>query len=298
MMYLLSNKKGQSLAELATFGVILISVFGILLNYGMTANYQQRVNMEAYRKAHVRARQGSIPDFIKNKRPWAALETLPAYGAAATFAPRQLLDSVFSGPSNNYKYVNYTVIEDKPVPNASGLFPVGPRTPIVGSGEAVCSINLFSEGPPISVTDPSLAQLDIRNLARAEYEINGQYRSYTMSYLSLFPDTDDIVFSIIGDKIPSWIMVEAGELGDWILPSWQDPIRDALDMDRDGIQGFRKTETDNSSLVRREDENGIAVTENINRNEHIKRFIRFEGRHYEVDSEFPTVRENTWPTVR
>ena len=44
------NQKGQSLVELATFGTILLFCLAMLLQYGMQANYQQNLQMQAFRK--------------------------------------------------------------------------------------------------------------------------------------------------------------------------------------------------------------------------------------------------------
>lgn len=45
------NQKGQSLVELASFGAVLLFCLGILIQYGMRANYQQDLQMQAFRKA-------------------------------------------------------------------------------------------------------------------------------------------------------------------------------------------------------------------------------------------------------
>jgi len=45
------NLKGQALIELATLGTILIFCLGILINYGLQANYQQEVFMSTFRRA-------------------------------------------------------------------------------------------------------------------------------------------------------------------------------------------------------------------------------------------------------
>lgn len=46
-----NNQKGQSLVELATFGSILLFCLGVLIQYGMEANYQQNLQMQNFRKA-------------------------------------------------------------------------------------------------------------------------------------------------------------------------------------------------------------------------------------------------------
>jgi hypothetical protein len=47
----LSNHNGQSLVELASFGAVLLLCVGMLLQYGMQANYQQNLQMQTFRKA-------------------------------------------------------------------------------------------------------------------------------------------------------------------------------------------------------------------------------------------------------
>ncbi|MBI4322869.1 MAG: hypothetical protein HY596_01190 [Candidatus Omnitrophica bacterium] len=47
----LRANKGQALLELAIFGSLFILVLGVLLNYGLNADYSQRAKMEAFRQA-------------------------------------------------------------------------------------------------------------------------------------------------------------------------------------------------------------------------------------------------------
>lgn len=51
MNYLIDRKSGQSLVELAAFGSILLLCLSMLIQYGMRANYQQNLQMQAFRKA-------------------------------------------------------------------------------------------------------------------------------------------------------------------------------------------------------------------------------------------------------
>lgn len=46
-----SNQKGQALVELATFGTILLFCLAMLVNFGLQANYQQEIEMKAFRQA-------------------------------------------------------------------------------------------------------------------------------------------------------------------------------------------------------------------------------------------------------
>jgi len=57
----LINQKGQSLVELASFGAILLFCVGMLIQYGMSANYEQNLQMQAFRKAMQAAYERSGP---------------------------------------------------------------------------------------------------------------------------------------------------------------------------------------------------------------------------------------------
>ncbi len=52
------NKKAQSLTELATFGSILLLVLSFLISYGIRYNYQQDMQMAAFRRALSEAYNG------------------------------------------------------------------------------------------------------------------------------------------------------------------------------------------------------------------------------------------------
>lgn len=45
------KKKGQAVVELAIFGTLILFIFGILLSYGQSLNYKQKLKMEVFRKA-------------------------------------------------------------------------------------------------------------------------------------------------------------------------------------------------------------------------------------------------------
>lgn len=49
MAYL--NNKAQALIELAVFGAVLLGALGFLLTYGMSSNYSDSLNMQAFRHA-------------------------------------------------------------------------------------------------------------------------------------------------------------------------------------------------------------------------------------------------------
>lgn len=89
------NQKGQSLVELATFGAVLLFCLAMLLQYGMQANYQQNLQMQAFRKAlkaaYYKSGPGSsislsvthdkaIPD---PRDPWGFTERRPISASAS-----------------------------------------------------------------------------------------------------------------------------------------------------------------------------------------------------------------------
>ncbi|MDP3042661.1 MAG: hypothetical protein Q8N62_08095 [Candidatus Omnitrophota bacterium] len=56
------NKKAQTLTELATFGSILLLVLSFLISYGVRYNYQQDMQMAAFRRALSEAHASGRPD--------------------------------------------------------------------------------------------------------------------------------------------------------------------------------------------------------------------------------------------
>ncbi len=65
----ITDKKGQSLLEFATLGTILVSILGIVISYGLRYNYQQKVMMQAFRKAYNVGEQGSYTIVVDKHIP-------------------------------------------------------------------------------------------------------------------------------------------------------------------------------------------------------------------------------------
>jgi hypothetical protein len=61
------KQKGQSILELAIFGSILIGLLGILINYGLKFNYQQKAMMQAFRQAYNASQEGGSYTLIVDK---------------------------------------------------------------------------------------------------------------------------------------------------------------------------------------------------------------------------------------
>lgn len=100
-----SNKKAQTLTELATFGSVLLLVLSFFISYGMRYNYQQDVQMRAFRKALSEAYASGRPD------------------ASATI----------------------TLVEDKHVPDPRDMFGAGSITPVTGQAEVTWGNTLQNE---------------------------------------------------------------------------------------------------------------------------------------------------------
>lgn len=99
---MLSPNKGQALTELAIFGSILLFCLSVLIQYGLEANYQQQVQMEAFRKAQKIA-------FYK------------------------------SGPNSSTSLV---LLKDKPLPDPRDQWGYAERYPIAAGANAVWDTNL------------------------------------------------------------------------------------------------------------------------------------------------------------
>jgi hypothetical protein len=160
MRKLNQGRAGQSLSELAIFSAVLLFAFTLLLRYGMSNVQQQNMQMQTFRKAFVRA---------------ASTDS----GRSGRFDPGWTYENGNPPlPSNHWRRVSYTVLEDKQIFDARGVLPILDRRPVGGSANAVCSIDMFGRMAfPGNVNNPAdPAHLDI---PRAEYEINGRRYSFT-----------------------------------------------------------------------------------------------------------------------
>ncbi|MFH1397227.1 MAG: hypothetical protein ABIH27_01580 [Candidatus Omnitrophota bacterium] len=92
----MKNVNGQALLELAVFGSIILYLMGILVNYGLRYNWQQRLNQQAFRK--------NLKDAAHSMEPGYPVST------------------------------GNTIIRDVHIPNPADAFGVGSVMPIAGSG--------------------------------------------------------------------------------------------------------------------------------------------------------------------
>jgi len=107
------SKKGQAILELALFGSILILCLGLLIRYGLSINYSQRLQMEAFRQAVKRAYSGR----------------------------------------NTFVNASYTILEDKPIPNPADPFGASERSVFGASAGAVWSNQVYAASEYGAISD-------------------------------------------------------------------------------------------------------------------------------------------------
>lgn len=90
-----NNKKAQALLELAVFGIIIISLLGVLISYGLRYNFQQQVSQQTFRKA--------------------------------------LDEAQYSTQDGRPKVTSQIVIKDTHIPNPGNIFGMGAVTPVMSS---------------------------------------------------------------------------------------------------------------------------------------------------------------------
>ncbi|MGE5309370.1 MAG: hypothetical protein ACM3OC_09815 [Deltaproteobacteria bacterium] len=96
------RRKGQSVTELATFGSILLLVTMYLLRYGLQYNYQQDVQMEAFRRAlakefsrtdEIDQNSGSVVHLVKDSK---MIDPTNPFGTGSVSTLRGSADVVWS----------------------------------------------------------------------------------------------------------------------------------------------------------------------------------------------------------
>jgi len=104
------NNKAQSLTELATFGSVLLLALSFFISYGMRLNYQQDIQMRAFRAALAEASNVTRPD------------------ASASVV----------------------LVDDRHVPDPRDMFGVGNITPVIGQAEVTWGNTLQDGYPDIT----------------------------------------------------------------------------------------------------------------------------------------------------
>ncbi|MBU4251673.1 MAG: hypothetical protein KKC39_01965 [Candidatus Omnitrophica bacterium] len=92
------NKKAQTLTELATFGSILLLVLSFLISYGVRYNYQQDMQMAAFRTA---------------------------------------LSEAYNGPARPDASASVVLLKDKHIPDPRDMFGAGSVVPVQASAEVI-----------------------------------------------------------------------------------------------------------------------------------------------------------------
>lgn len=130
------RQKGQALVELATFGTVLLFCLAMLINFGLQANYQQELEMKAFRQAM-----------------------------------RQSYNNDNRGP-NAGSDVN--LIKDKPGITAQDPYGVSERYPFGAGAKVTWNVDLMDEYVDESnnLRDGSASPKDYR--PKVGYEVNGQ----------------------------------------------------------------------------------------------------------------------------
>lgn len=83
------NRIGQSILELAILGTILVGILGLVVNYGLRYNYQQKVMMQAFRNAYNAAPEGGSYTLVVDKHipnpsdPWGVGSVAPVSASAS-----------------------------------------------------------------------------------------------------------------------------------------------------------------------------------------------------------------------
>jgi hypothetical protein len=125
----LLTRKAQALSELAIFGSILLFCMATLVQYGLDSNYQQQVQMEAFRKAQRIAYYKTGP------------------GSAATVI----------------------LLKDRPMVDPKDSWGFADRVPYGGSGSVTWDNNLSAEyvkhfDDPVNLTDMPITYFDVDHI--------------------------------------------------------------------------------------------------------------------------------------
>lgn len=254
--------------------------------------------MQGFRKAFARARQYD-PNASHNR----GQHFDPDWNYETGDAPL---------PSNHWRTVNYTVIEDKPVLSASGILPIVERQPVAASSEAVMSIDLFGQ----------LEYGKDEDLPRVEFEINNRRYSFTTAAFREYTEHSEMrMKEDVEDwdgSGPSWYWktVSSADTGDAVDVDGDNKEEYVLEKDgsalkvldyqegevdlsiEDGVlQGYDKTQlVENSTFQRQENASGITATDKINARETFVRTIQTKDGDYYVEDNFVDHTSKAWFT--
>lgn len=300
-------KRAQALVEFAIFGTVLLFVLAFMLRYGMGAVYKQSSIMRGFRHGFVRASSSDSARSGSINPGWTFENSNPPL------------------PSNRYRNVNYTLLEDKPIISTSGILPIPGRVTVGITVDAVRSIDMYG----------GMVYGDRDHLPRVEYEINGRrysfttadYREYTgssnMRQKETIPDWDgtgpywrwNTVSSVDegqrvdvdGDGYEEYVMEKSGNILRCIDYQEgeinQSPRIGDVGREKGGLEPDYDKEllVTNSSLVRQEDGASIITVDDIDAREIIYRTFTtrpgtYDNGVYNVTDEFTIQQTSTWET--
>jgi hypothetical protein len=221
-----------------------------------------------------------------------------------------------SDAGNQWRQVNYIVLEDKPTVSVSGILPLQGRTSVGTSASALRSIDMFANQDYGVLAD----------LPRVDYEINDRRHTFTTAAYREYTAHDNMRSK---EDIEDW---------DGIGPCWQwkivtlDEIEPptSVDVDEDGYEEYvmekdgnilkvidyqegefdsavedvgieqdyiKRSLVSSSTFTRQEDTTGITTIDNIDTQDIFYRTIKLrEEEYYDVEDNLATKRKATWST--
>ncbi len=165
------SKKGQAILELALFGSILIFCLGVLIRYGLSMNYSQHLQMQAFRQAVKRAYDDGRDTFVN---------------------------------------ASYSILEDKPIPDPADPYGLSERSIFGASASAVWSNQVYGaptydaisdlprvdyqiNGKRYSFTTGAFKEVSYRGQKLWEKDEKGNWKEIQATYTTLYDDDLDEV---------------------------------------------------------------------------------------------------------
>lgn len=300
------TNKAQSILELAIFGSIILFLLGVLIQYGISFNYQQHLAMQTFRKALQISRNRSM-----------------------------------GSPQ-----VSLTAVKDLPVPDPSNPLGVVETSPVTAGASGIWSIDLYAESlgdenaPP---EDKSLPKTDIIINAIQKTYKTAKFGYYTCSsteekatminkketnygklpltwdqkvgpcwYWKMVEDTDvkvgDAVDIDNDGKTETIVKIKEVEVpfsgkvlvGFWYLDLQEGDIDITIQPETGIPQGLQPKETKdvetNASIVKTENAAGINSTRHATVDEIIKRTIKTRQGDETVTSDIHQEQSSDWQT--
>lgn len=289
-----SPRKGQSILELAIFGSIVLFVFSVLIQYGISLNYSQHHILQSFRRALFES---------KNKSPSAA----PAVS------------------------VSFTSIKDLPIPNPANPFGLGQTSPVVASVSATQSRHLmdrYHHGPSelpraefiingrrytyttadFGYHDCSGRSIKVKktDYARIPSRWDDErgpcwYWGYETDYDLEAGDEIDIDNDGKGESIVDVEQDDDGDLEEFWYLDFQEGQIDMTVNPREGpVQGLQdqvdKTVTSSGTIQKTESASGITSSRQASVTEVIRRLIRTRSGTHAATSTVSQQDSSTWQT--